>query len=68
LLGGAILVLERAPSVGTASRRTAPPSIDCTCRCQAREKWTDRWHELVEFEIVPVRTSEEAVRMIAPEL
>jgi hypothetical protein len=32
------------------------------------KKWTDKWHDLVEFEIVPVRTSEEAARVIAPEL
>ncbi len=32
------------------------------------KKWTDNWDDLVEFEIVPVRTSEEAARAIAPEL
>ena len=30
--------------------------------------WTDNWADLVEFEVVPVRTSEEAARVIAPEL
>jgi hypothetical protein len=30
--------------------------------------WTDNWADLVEFEVVPVRTSEEAARAIAPEL
>ena len=30
--------------------------------------WTDHWADLVEFEVVPVRTSEEAARAIAPEL
>lgn len=32
------------------------------------KKWTDNWDDLVEFEIVPVRTSEEAARAIAPVL
>jgi len=32
------------------------------------KKWTDNWDDLVEFEIVPVRTSEEAAREIASEL
>ena len=32
------------------------------------KEWTDNWDDLVEFEIVPVRTSEEAARAIAPEL
>lgn len=31
-------------------------------------EWTANWEDLVEFEIVPVRTSEEAARAIAPEL
>jgi hypothetical protein len=31
-------------------------------------EWTDRWDDLVEFEIVPVRTSEQAAAVIAPEL
>jgi tRNA splicing endonuclease len=30
--------------------------------------WTDEWDDLVEFEIIPVRASEEAARAIAPEL
>jgi hypothetical protein len=30
--------------------------------------WTRNWSDLVEFEIVPVRTSEEAARAIAPQL
>jgi hypothetical protein len=34
---------------------------------QLRE-WTARWDDLVEFELVPVRTSDEAARAIAPEL
>ena len=33
---------------------------------QLRE-WTARWDDLVEFEIVPVRTSAEAAAAIAPE-
>jgi hypothetical protein len=31
-------------------------------------EWMDNWDDLVEFEIVPVRTSEEAARVIGPEL
>ena len=31
------------------------------------KEWTDKWNDLVEFEIVPVRTSEQAARAIAPE-
>lgn len=34
----------------------------------ALAEWTRRWADLVEFEIVPVRTSDEAARAIAPEL
>jgi hypothetical protein len=30
--------------------------------------WTNAWKDLVEFEIVPVRTSAEAARVMAPEL
>ena len=32
------------------------------------KEWTDNWNDLVEFEIVPVRTSEQAAAAIAPEL
>lgn len=32
------------------------------------KKWTDHWDDLVQFEIVPVRDSEEAARAIEPEL
>ncbi|MBP0001085.1 MAG: DUF3303 family protein [Cyanobacteria bacterium SID2] len=32
------------------------------------QEWTESWDDLAEFEIVPVRTSEEAARAIAPEL
>ena len=31
-------------------------------------EWTAKWDDLVEFEIVPVRTSAEAVQAIAPRL
>jgi hypothetical protein len=31
-------------------------------------EWTSNWDDLVEFEIVPVRTSAEAVAAITPEL
>ena len=30
--------------------------------------WTGAWKDLVEFEIVPVRTSAEAAQVIAPRL
>jgi Domain of unknown function (DUF3303) len=30
--------------------------------------WTTHWEDLVDFEIVPVRTSAEAAAVIAPEL
>ena len=30
--------------------------------------WTNAWKDLVEFEIVPVRTSTEAAQVIAPQL
>ncbi|HXB57523.1 MAG TPA: DUF3303 family protein [Vicinamibacteria bacterium] len=30
--------------------------------------WTAQWEDLIEFEIIPVRTSVEAARAIAPEL
>ena len=31
-------------------------------------KWTDSWQDLVKFEIVPVRTSTEAMAIMAPKL
>lgn len=31
-------------------------------------KWTANWDDLIEFEIIPVRTSAEAAAAIAPEL
>jgi hypothetical protein len=31
-------------------------------------EWTGNWEDLIDFEIVPVRTSAEAARAIAPEL
>jgi hypothetical protein len=31
-------------------------------------EWTNNWKDLVDFDIIPVRTSEEATRVIAPEL
>ena len=30
--------------------------------------WTSAWKDLIEFEIVPVRTSAEAAQVIAPQL
>ena len=32
------------------------------------DRWTGAWKDLVEFEIVPVRTSAEASRVLAPRL
>jgi hypothetical protein len=32
------------------------------------QEWIDNWKDLVEFDIIPVRTSDEAARMIAPKL
>jgi hypothetical protein len=34
----------------------------------ALKAWTDNWDDLVDFEIVPVRTSRQAAEAIAPEL
>ncbi|MFA6469473.1 MAG: DUF3303 family protein [Bacteroidota bacterium] len=31
-------------------------------------QWTDQWKDIVEFEIIPVRTSAEAMAAIAPTL
>ncbi|MFA5835226.1 MAG: DUF3303 family protein [Bacteroidota bacterium] len=31
-------------------------------------KWTDQWKDIVGFEIIPVRTSAEAMAVIAPTL
>jgi hypothetical protein len=32
------------------------------------KEWTDHWDDLVDFEIVPVRTSEQAAQAIRPRL
>ena len=31
-------------------------------------QWTEQWKDIVEFEIIPVRTSAEAMAVIAPTL
>ena len=31
-------------------------------------RWTERWSDLVDFEVVPVRTSAETQELIAPRL
>lgn len=39
--------------------------------CEDRQlllEWTARWEDLVEFEIIPVMTSAEAVAIVAPRL
>jgi hypothetical protein len=35
---------------------------------EALRAWTSHWEDLVEFEIVPVRTSARAASVIAPQL
>jgi uncharacterized protein DUF3303 len=35
---------------------------------QLLEQWMDRWIDLVDFEVVPVQTSAEAMAVIAPRL
>ena len=32
------------------------------------KEWTDKWDDLVEFEVVQVRTSDQAASVIAPQL
>jgi hypothetical protein len=32
------------------------------------KEWTDSWDDLIDFEIIPVRTSDQAAKAIAPEL
>jgi hypothetical protein len=32
------------------------------------EQWTSHWTDLVDFEIIPVQTSAEAMQIIAPKL
>ena len=32
------------------------------------ESWVSRWQDLVDFEIIPVRTSAEAMQVIGPHL
>lgn len=32
------------------------------------KEWTARWDDLIDFEIVPVRTSAEALAAVAPDL
>ncbi len=34
----------------------------------ALKRWTDNWDDLVDFEVVPVLTSEQAAKAIEPEL
>jgi hypothetical protein len=39
-----------------------------TDRKELLDQWVDGWKDLVDFEIVPVNTSQEAMRIIAPQL
>jgi len=32
------------------------------------DRWIAQWSDLIDFEIVPVRTSQDAVAMVAPQL
>ena len=32
------------------------------------DEWTSRWNDLVDFEVIPVLTSEEAAAAVAPRL
>jgi hypothetical protein len=41
--------------------------MEAASEAELRE-WTAHWEDLVEFEVIPVRTSEEAARLIAPSL
>ena len=41
--------------------------MECEDR-QLLEAWMTRWQDLVEFEVIPVMTSSEAVEAIAPRL
>jgi hypothetical protein len=34
----------------------------------ALQEWIDKWEDLIDFDVIPVRTSEEAAKAIAPEL
>ena len=68
------LVIER--STRTGPRRLPPLSRSGPEGAGGRDvrskaglkKWTAHWDDRVEFEIVPVRTSEEAARVMAPRL
>lgn len=39
-----------------------------TDRVELFDEWTNHWKDLVEFKIVPVRTSAEAMQVIGPRL
>jgi hypothetical protein len=41
--------------------------MDAASEASLRE-WTERWSDLIDFEIVHVRTSEQAAAAIAPQL
>jgi hypothetical protein len=41
--------------------------MECEDR-QLLSEWTARWEDLVEFEVIPVMTSAEAVATVAPRL
>jgi hypothetical protein len=41
--------------------------MDADSETRIRE-WTAKWEDLIEFEVIPVRTSAEAAAAIAPEI
>jgi hypothetical protein len=51
----------------TSDMTTCYQLMECEGR-DALEQWITRWRDLVDFEVVPVLTSAEAVERIAPRL
>ena len=62
------------PPSADESRAAAGERGRCAAQARARQgeaqlkMWTDNWDDLVEFEIVPVRTSDHAASVIGPQL
>jgi hypothetical protein len=51
----------------TEDRRRCYQVMECDDRALL-EQWMAQWSDLVEFEVIPVTTSDAAARAIAPEL
>ncbi len=51
----------------TSDLRGGYQVMECADR-QLLEAWMDEWQDLVEFEVFPVMTSDEAVAEVAPQL